>query len=973
MNNQNKFKKTLSAVVSKMKSGAATAWKWTKIGAAFVWKWTKIAAIVAWKKTVWFVKKVFSKETAHFLWEGTKMAAAATKKWLLKVFSKNTAREAANCLLIAGRVMRNFMYAAFNVLLSTLLVMGVTGVIVGGAFALYLYNFVDATVEEFDMISTEQDQTTMIYYVNEDGEYVEMEDQRLHGDENRIWVSYDSIPKYLKDAFVAIEDRRFFDHNGVDWIRTIRATALFAVGQSDSGGSTITQQLIKNTTGDDSFTIQRKIEEIFRALNLEKSKSKEEILELYLNTIYLSQGCNGVQTAAQTYFGKDVSDLTLIECAAIAGITQNPYKWDPILHPENNKERRDKILIQMYEQGKITRAEYEEAHDKELVLYDATKEDPDDSEVKDPDSIVDDVQQKANSWYIDTVVEDAIVLLAEKYEVSEAMASRMLYSSGLQIVIAMDEKVQSTMEKVYEDDALFTSIVGKNGELIAPESAMIVLDPRNGNILGIVGGRGEKNKSRLYNLATMAKRQSGSAIKPLSVYGQALESGVATWSTVYDDAPVEFWKSGTTYRAWPKNSPATYKGLTTLANGLMDSVNTIAVQVLSDVGIKECFNFLTEKLHFTTLVEQRVINNQTYSDLELSCLALGGQTDGVTVRELVGGYTMITNDGVYCEPRAVLQIKDRHGNVVIDNRLETEKAMSVENAAILTQMMMRVMTGGTGTSSELYKTIDTAGKTGTTSSNYDRWFVGFTPYYLGGVWFGYRIQQTISGYSGNPALKIWDYIMVKLHEEYITESKTTGVPLKKFEIPSTVTKVQYCRDSGKLATTNCKSLDPRGSRVESGYFSLDTIPTEYCDCHITVDYCTVGNGVACDACPQTSIKKVALIHVPDRSYPIWTKVVDAQYGYRQLNIGDTMHNQASYSFYETQRKSGEYYGTSSLTSVYNRTCQSHYKKNVKYQGTYNRAPINTSIPVNSLIPAAVSYYTSDKVLTTIDEKKKNKY
>lgn len=903
---------------------------------------------------------------------------AIVKFFRNKILLKRIGRESARSVLISGRVLRNFLYAVLNTFLTLLLVLGITGVIVGCGFMLYLYNFVDSTVEEFDMISTQQDQTTMIYYVDAEGNYVEMEDQRLHSDENRVWVAYDEIPEYLKEAFVAIEDKRYFDHNGVDWIRTIRATALFAVGKSDSGGSTITQQLIKNTTGEDAHTIQRKIEEIFRALNLEKSKSKEEILELYLNTIYLSQGCYGVQTAAQTYFGKDVSELTLIECAAIAGITQNPYKWDPILNPNNNKERRDKILIQMYEQGKITRDEYSAAYDQQLVLYDpiTDNEETDDTE-KDPDNIIDDSTQKANSWYIDTVVEDAIDLLAEKYNVTDLVASQMLYSSGLQVVIAMDVKVQSTMEEVYEDDALFASIIGKTGELIPPESAMVVLDPRNGNILGIVGGRGKKTQSRIYNNATMAKRQSGSAIKPLSVYGQGLEAGVITWSTVYDDAPVEFWETVSasgkkTYRAWPTNSPARYAGLTTVANGLMNSVNTIAVQVLADVGIQNCFDFLTQKLHFTTLVEKRVINNQVFTDLELSCLALGGQTDGVTVRELVGGYTMITNEGVFCEPRAVLQIKDRNGNVVIDNRLETEKAMSVENAAILTQMMMRVMTSGTGTSSTLYKKVPVAGKTGTTSSNYDRWFVGFTPYYLGGVWFGYKINQSITGYSGNPSLKIWDYVMTKLHEDILSDAENKGVEIKNFEIPSTVTKAQYCKDSGKLATQNCKTGDPRGSRLESGYFTLDTVPSEYCDRHVTVDYCTIGKGIACDACPADAIKQISLVYVDTRDFPMQIKITDTQYTYKHVQIGDLYAKAQNYSFYETGTDLGFYTGTSSVTYAKNCVCQSHYVRKTPYQGTYNKSPVNTTIPQLGLIPH-VTFPTVYTLSSTYDDWKKEIY
>ncbi len=752
----------------------------------------------------------------------------------------------------------------FSVIFCLFVTIGIIGLlcalICGIAFAVYLSGYVDSTIDGFEILATDQKQTSQIYVENESGELSELEDQKLYESENRVWVDYEEIPQYLIDAYVSTEDKRFFDHNGVDWIRTSRATVLYLIGRSDSGGSTLTQQLIKNITGDNDNTPQRKIEEIFRAINLEKEYSKEQILEMYLNTIYLSQGCNGVQSASYVYFGKSVSELSLVECAAIASITQNPSKWDPKIHPENNIIRRNTILNNMLDQGKITKAEYDLAYDAELVIYKANTD-------SDEDGNTSSGNNSATSWYVDAVIEDTIDLLMEQYEVSYAVAEQMLYTGGFKIVTAMDQKVQKILEDIYANDSLVDEIVGASPGMIKPQSAIVVVDPSSGNILGLVGGRGEKFKSRIFNYATQAKRQVGSAIKPLSAYGPALDKGIINYSTVMDDTPHHY-EDG---RAWPKNSYNYYKGLQPMISGITSSINTLAVKLVDCLGIDYSFKYLTEKLHFTTLQEGTVVNGTVMNDLTLASLALGGFTYGVTVREMVGGYTAFTNDGVFCEPRTVLKIYDSDEELVVDNLLKTEVAMSKENASIMTKMLNNVVVNGTATKVTLRNKVFCAGKTGTTSKNNDKWFVGYTPYYLGGVWFGYEKEQNLSNFSGNPSMKLWDYCMTKLHEELVFTKNENGdfnytIDQKGNKIAKTyediidpgVIKLTFCRDCGLLATDACKK-DERGSRTMTGYYTVDNMPTEYCNCHVTVHYCKEGTALANEYCPDDCCEERVIV------------------------------------------------------------------------------------------------------------------
>lgn len=806
------------------------------------------------------------------------------KNWFVNLFKSigawfkkyNWWRELLYVFKKLGGIARRVGAAILNVILTILLVMAVCGVIVGCAFAIYVMSYMDASVDEFDMLTGNQDLSTSVWYQDAEGKLVELTDEKVFSTENRVWVSYSQIPKNLVNAYIAIEDKRFEDHHGVDWTRTISATGYFLMGRSSYGGSTITQQVIKNITGDDETTIQRKIEEIFRALNLEKVKTKQEIMEMYLNTIYLSQGCYGVQAAAYRYFGKSVSDLSLIECAAIAGITQYPTKWDPVLNPENNKYRRDTILEEMLDQGKITKAEFNEAYDKELVLYEHKDEDDTSSDVTSEDTPP--VTESVTSWYMDAAIEDAAALLQEHYGVNYQVAIQMVYSGGLQLVLAMDPEIQEIMEKAYADEQYISNLVGASESLIQPQSAMVVIDPKTGNLLGIVGSRGEKTRSRVLNYATQTTRQPGSSIKPLSVYAPALEKGYINYGSVFDDVPVLFNKNGGSYTAWPKNSPARYGGLTPVYDAIARSVNTVAVRVLQKMGLENSFKFITETLDLDTVILNKDVNGLKMSDLTLSGLALGGLTYGVTVRDLTAGYTMFTNEGIYCAPRTVLKILDGKGNVVVDNAPDYRIAISVENAAIMTKMLQGVVSYGTGTAVTLGKKMDVAGKTGTTSSNYDKWFVGYTPYYLGGVWFGYENQQTLAGFSGNPALKIWNGVMTQIHEKILKNAEETGEPLLTFETPPSVIEATFCLDSGGIPTSTC-ALDPRGHRTATGYFTKDNMPDKGCDTHVALRYCTNGHGLnKCD-CPDELTITVARIKVTTRKFPIKVTVADAGYVY----------------------------------------------------------------------------------------------
>ncbi len=773
-----------------------------------------------------------------------------------------------------GKSVGNIAGWILGILLTLGLIGVITGTIVGGAFLLYTKNYLDTSVDGFDVMIKDKNMTSIVSYVDSDGNIKELsESERLNADENRVWVKYADMNEYIEDAFVAIEDERFYSHKGVDWLRTIKCTCMFFLGHGTEGASTITQQVIKNVTGDDDVTIQRKAQEILKALNLEKKYDKTEILEMYLNNIYLSQGCYGVGAAAYTYFGKEVKDLTLIESAAIAGITQNPYYYDPIINPQNNAEKRNIVIQYMYDQGKISKEEYESAYEKELVLN-IPKEESDGN---------------IHSWYTDAAQQEAVSLLCKEFGYASEFAQKVLLTGGYNIVTAQDPNIQAIVENYYVNG----NWESHDDSPIQPNSSCVIIDHSNGNVVALVGSRGEKTINLGLNYATQTKRPPGSSIKPISVYAPALEAGVITYGSVLDDVPINYGTERvdsstgkiiySNTHGYPKNSPDRYRGLTTVNEAVRVSINTISWRTLELLGLQNSYEFLSEKVGISTLVQNATYSNGTsYSDIYFAPLSMGQLTWGATVKEMTSAYQIFANEGVFNEERIVLKILDSNGDVIVDNQKNSTIAISSENATIMTKMLENVVDSGTGSKITLKKYVDCAGKTGTTENNCDKWFVGYTPYYVCGIWFGYENPRSLSKFSSTSSAPIlaWDSIMTEIHQKYIDASKNGGEKLKTFNFSDGVIKAKYCKYSGKLMTDACKAF-AGGKCEETGYFKLGTEPVEYCDRHILVDYDKSTKAIAAPGCSSENIIQVGLIDY-SRDLPCNIKVEDSQYLYKAL-------------------------------------------------------------------------------------------
>ncbi len=778
-----------------------------------------------------------------------------------------------------------------NIFLTLLLIFVLSGIVISANFFGYVRNYL--IEEDFDIedLKTSLDQTTKIYYTDENGNYVELEDQRIYGTENRSWVSFSEMPKQLVDAFVAIEDERFWQHSGVDWRRTIGAVIEFAQGNDSYGGSTITQQLIKNITKDDDTTVQRKVKEIFRALTLTKKRSKEEIIEMYLNTINLARNNYGVQAAANYYFGKDVSELDLVECAALASIPKSPTKYDPVRNPDQNKTRRSYVLGKMQELGFISEEEENEALNTELEIN---------------ITVIDGTVSKSNSYFKDALIEQIISDLYDTYGYSREYASNIIYSGGLEIYTTMDPFIQSTMEQVFSDPSTFQRV----SDGIQPESAMVVIDFRNGDVKGIVGGR-EKTGDRDLNRATQSRRQIGSSIKPLTVYGPAMDLGLINYSTVIDDTPVEYKPSLGRY--WPKNAPNRYDGLITLNRAIELSKNTIAIKVLKMLSVDYSYNFAKNKLHLNSLVE---------SDRDLAPLALGGLTNGLTVMEVAGAYTIFPNGGVYSAPRLYTRILRSDGTILLQKDVEQENAISADTAAVMTKIMTNVVSNGTAAAISLDRTINVAGKTGSTNDDKDRFFAGFTPYYVGACWFGYDTPKYLGKFSSNPAMLAWEKVMKIIHQKYIDEANSGGEPLKKFDFSNLVQR-SFCLDSGLIPTENC-SHDLRGSRISTGWYAKGQIPRESCETHVLIDWDSTTGLVATELCPEDVVMKVAMLDIEDRNFTKNIAITDAAYTCRKAFYGYTSVINQNEPYYMSAMPAGTFPGyTSGFDIPPNAYCTTH--------------------------------------------------
>ena len=575
------------------------------------------------------------------------------------------------------------------------------------------------------------------------------------------YASIDKIPESLIFAFVSVEDKDFFSHVGVNFLRTGRATLQYIIkGKADFGASTITQQLVKNITGNDEINANRKIGEIFCALNMERKYTKDEIMEMYLNIINLGNGCRGVSAAAKYYFSKELSELNLCECVAIAAITNNPSYYDPQKNPENNARRRNVILSCMREEGYINEDEYLFAKNSKLIL-----------------NISDVCENDVSSWYTDMVIDDVMRDLCDKYSINRYVASSLIYSGGLKIYTAVDLEIQSILEKYYENKDNFALFEDKIS------SAFILIDSSTGDILGVVGNIGEKSQSRLQSFATNTKRPTGSAIKPISVYAPALDKGIINWSSMYEDSPIKIGDVD-----WPKNANGKYIGQVDIATAIEKSLNTVPVKILNELGLRNSLSFLKEKLGFESLIYSDGKN--THDECHAS-LGLGQHEYGATLLELTGAYTIFF-DGEYVKPRSYFKVTDKEGNIMLDNTESRNRVISAENAAIMTKLLEGVVDNGTARGAiSLDSRISVAGKTGTTTNNSDRYFIGYTPALIGGAWMGYEYPKPIADGGVNPTLKIWDEIMSEIYS--LKKMKNSS---SEFDIPDGVKMLSYNAEGG---------------------------------------------------------------------------------------------------------------------------------------------------------------------------------
>lgn len=661
-----------------------------------------------------------------------------------------------------------------RVILTLFLVGLITVSIIISAFMLYAFTMVDGTMEE-NLDDLKLNFTTTIYIDDGSGNYTEY--QRLHGTFNRIWVSYDKnlaqaddpeyegIPQNLVNAFVAIEDKRFMDHNGVDWKRTFAAFANMFLHfySSNQGGSTITQQLVKNLTGDNSQRPSRKIREIMRARYLETHYTKETIMECYLNTIPMGHGTYGVEVAANYYFDKSVKDLTLAECACLAAITKSPTYYTPDDNPEANKTRRTTVLYEMYDQGYITEEEYEAAKEEEINI------------VASKDALH---EEEINSYFVDALIEQITDDLCEEYGYEEKRAETMFYNNGYKIYVTLDTKIQQTLEEVFSDVDTY-GLKGADGQTL--QGSMTVMD-YNGHVKGMVGGIGEKTVNRGLNRATDAIRQPGSTMKPIAAYAPAIEQDLIHYSSIVNDTK-------TNYNGWtPVNWYNSYWGNITVQYALERSVNTVPVYLVNKLGTQVSFDFLTKTLGITTL---------TSEDVNLSPLGMGGTNGGITSMESAAAFAIFGNLGQYHEPTLYTKVTDQHGEIVLEYDEEPTMAISEDTATVMNHLLQTVVYGANGTgkgAASYIKNMRIYAKTGTSNNQNDLWFVGGTPYYIASCWCGYDEQQMIP--NSTIALRMWGSVMSKIH---------SGLEAKEFENSSYATERYYCTSSGNLATSSCPS------------------------------------------------------------------------------------------------------------------------------------------------------------------------
>ncbi len=797
---------------------------------------------------------------------------------------------------------KKFGFTLVQICLLALIAVG----IIGASAGIGIFKGVLASAPDISNVDVTPTRFSTFVYDIENNQTAKL----VSTDSNRIPVTIDMVPKDLQNAFVAIEDARFYTHNGID-IKGIFRAAYIGIqnvlkgGEFTEGASTITQQLLKNNvftdwTSEDTFAekLKRKIQEQYLALELEKVMDKDAILINYMNSINLGQNTLGVQAASMRYFNKSVSDLNLSECAVIAGITQNPSRYNPITHPEDNAVRREKVLKDMYDQGYITREQRAEALADDVY-----------SRIQTADS--ENGESTVNTYFVDALTDDILEdLIAAGY--NETQAYTLLYSGGLKIYSTQDPKIQkicddafadennfpantkwylnyeltvdksngdrenhstemfrtywqenrsakynliyASQEEAYQDIELYKEAVLSPGDsvflenvslTVQPQVSLVVQDQSTGYVVAMEGGRGAKLGSRTLNRATDTARQPGSTFKVVSTYAPALDSAGLTLATVMNDAPFNY-ADGRPVANWYGEA---YRGLSSLRVGIAQSMNIVAVKTLTQITPRLGFDYLTN-FGFTTLEESKEINGKIFSDIQ-QALALGGITNGVTNEELNAAYACIANGGTYIKPKLYTRVVDHDGNIILDNTTPQSRQVIKESTAfLLTDAMVDVVTSGTGGSVN-FGGMAIAGKTGTTSDYNDVWFSGYTPYYTATTWAGFDNNVKLSGDEKNLAKKLWRAVMSQIHE---------GLPSESFPVPSGIVTATVCARSGKLPIDGLCS-----GTMRTEYFAEGTVPTATCDVHYAGQVCQYCNLPAYEGCPFKVESVLELTPVEDIS------------------------------------------------------------------------------------------------------------
>ena len=785
-----------------------------------------------------------------------------------------------------------------TVILSVFLLISALSVLIGVILlSVFSKKHVDSIADERLFESMKGQNVTEYYVSDSEDAYDPILLQTVSFCENtKLWTSVEECSSYLKNGFIAVEDREFYGHKGVNLRRSLYAlfNSVFHL-KSTFGASTITQQVIKNISGDNEVTVRRKLAEMIRAFNIERNHAKDEILELYMNVIPMGENLIGVGAAAESFFGKSCSELSPSEAAVLIGIANAPTRYNPYDNYQNCLKKRNTVLDVMKSEGVITEEEYSSALSSPIILN--TRKDSKD---------------QVYSWFLETVNSDVIDALMKNLNISVTAASKLLYAGGLKIYTTENRAIQRILEEYFSDAAAFPEECG--GGL---DFAMAISDSQSGDLLGIVGGVGEKSGNKLLNMAT-APHTPGSALKPIALYAPLINEKRITWATVIDDVPESF--IGADNVAYPKNYPPVYDGLLPIKDALRLSKNTVAIKLYGMLGSEHIYSLLRHDFELEGIIRRKKLDDGSIlTDLAPSPLALGQLSYGVSLRRLTEAYTVFPRGGEYSVGRSFVAVYDAAGDLILENRPEVKRIFDTDAAAVMNKLLSCVTENGTASAITLKRSVDVAGKTGTSGDDRDRLFIGYTPYVTAGIWCGYRTSDKSIGRIAPTHIKVWDEVMKRIHSELLRG-------LSDHEISSFsdkgLVRSEYCRDSGELYSPIC-AKDARGSRMDVGYFIKGTEPKELCHRHVLCLYDRFSEAVANQCCPSEFVEGIALIRVDSRHFPQEVTVTDAEYVYWDIDEKTPIPEDYTLPYFYYAIPEGEFVGRGRKKKQFNSGCYIH--------------------------------------------------